>query len=84
MNNKTRVSVVKCKNYNKISLNEAICRCVSLLGGFKKFINPQSKIVIKPNLILAAAPEKAVTTHPLFIEAVIENIIRKIFLLKIY
>jgi len=75
MNNKTRVSVVKCKSYNKISLNEAISRCVSLLGGFKKFINPQSKIVIKPNLFLAAAPEKAVTTHPLFIEAVIENII---------
>lgn len=75
MNNKTRVSVVKCKSYNKISLNEAISRCVSLLGGFEKFLNSKSKIVIKPNLFLAAAPEKAVTTHPLFIEAVIENII---------
>jgi len=75
MNNKTRVSVVKCKSYNKKNLKEAINRCVGLIGGFKEFLNLHSKIVIKPNLLLPASPERAITTHPLFIEAVIENII---------
>jgi len=75
MKNKTRVSITKCKSYNKKDLKKAINNCVSLLGGFGNFLNSNSKIVIKPNFLLAATPEKAITTHPLFIEAVIENII---------
>ncbi len=55
-------------------MKKAISSCVGLLGGFKKFLNPGNRILIKPNLLLAAAPDKAVTTHPLFIEAVIETI----------
>ena len=74
MENIRAVSIIKCGSYNKRILKEAIKSCVGLLGGFKKFLNPKSKIVIKPNLLLAAAPDKAVTTHPLFIEAVIEEI----------
>ncbi|HEY4695811.1 MAG TPA: DUF362 domain-containing protein [Candidatus Hydromicrobium sp.] len=70
-----RVSIIKCKNYNKKNLKDAIKRCVGLIGGFKKFLNSNSKIVIKPNLLLPVPPERAITTHPLFIEAVIENII---------
>lgn len=69
-----KVSIVKCSNYDKKTLAEAIKRSVNLLGGFQKFLNPQSKILIKPNLLLAAEPGRAITTHPLFVEAVIENI----------
>ena len=54
---------------------ESIKQCVNLIGGFKQFLNPDSKILIKPNLLMAAEPDKAITTHPLFVEAVIENII---------
>ncbi len=74
MNSKTTVSIARCRSYDKKDLRKAISDCVSLLGGFSKFLNPGSRIVIKPNFLLAAAPEKAVTTHPLFIEAVIESI----------
>src|SRR3972149_805837 len=70
-----RVSIIKCKNYNKKNLKDAIKKCVGLIGGFEKFLNSHSKIVIKPNLLLPVLPERAITTHPLFIEAVIENII---------
>jgi len=75
MNRKTsRVSIVKCESYDKKKLRDAISTCVDYLGGFKKFINSKSKVVIKPNLLLPASPEEAITTNPLFIEAVVENI----------
>jgi uncharacterized protein (DUF362 family)/ferredoxin len=76
MNHKAgKVSIVKCKGYNKENLKDAIKRCVRLIGGFEKFLNPQSKILLKPNLLMSAPPERAITTHPSFIEAVIENIV---------
>jgi len=77
MNHKAgKVSIVKCRDYEKENLKDAIKRCVSLIGGFEKFLNSQSKILLKPNLLLSAPPERAITTHPSFIEAVIENIVK--------
>ncbi len=67
-----KVSVIKCKSYQKEILKEAIGRSVELIGGFKRFISPADKILLKPNLLLAAPPEKAVTTHPVVLEAVID------------
>jgi len=75
MKNKTKVSIVKCDTYNKEALSDAISDCVNLIGGFKRFIKPESKIVVKPNLLSAALPENAVTTHPVFVEAIVEKII---------
>lgn len=76
MEEKSRVSIVKCDSYNKEILEKAIEKCINLLGGFNKFIKPNSEIVIKPNLLMAASPKSAVITHPLFIESVIEKIIK--------
>ena len=69
------VSIVKCASYDKKNLAEAIKKCVGLLGGFQEFLNPHSKILIKPNLLLPVEPARAITTHPFFVEAVIENIV---------
>jgi uncharacterized protein (DUF362 family)/Pyruvate/2-oxoacid:ferredoxin oxidoreductase delta subunit len=69
-----KVSIVKCRDYDKEALVEAIKKSVNILGGFQKLLNPKSKILIKPNLLLAAEPDRAITTHPLFVEAVIESI----------
>ncbi len=77
MNDKvSKVSIIKCRAYDKKILVKAVRECVNLLGGFQKFLNPDSKILIKPNLLLATEPDRAITTHPLFIEAVIENVIK--------
>ncbi len=69
-----KVSIIKCKRYQKDVLKEAISRAANLLGGFEKLIKPGEKVLLKPNLLLAANPQKAVTTHPLFVEAVVELI----------
>lgn len=45
-------------------------RGLSLLGGAGLFASPGEKILLKPNLLVAEAPEKAVTTHPAVFTAV--------------
>lgn len=76
MAKKVKVSIIKCNSYEKKSLKKAIGDSVDMLGGFKKFIKPGDRILIKPNLLMPASPEKAITTHPAFITTVIEEILK--------
>ncbi len=56
------VYAVKCESYQKAiaKLNELI----GSMGGIGSFVSAGENILLKANLLLAAAPEKAVTTHP--------------------
>ena len=76
MKNKYTVSIVKCDSYDKKVLIKSIKKSLDLLGGFEKFIKTDSKILIKPNLLYNVSAETAITTHPNFVEAVIEILIR--------
>ena len=40
------------------------------LGGMKRFVKKNEKVLLKVNLLSGKAPEKAVTTHPEFVRAV--------------
>ena len=40
------------------------------LGGMKRFVKKQEKVLLKVNLLSAKEPKKAVTTHPEFVRAV--------------
>ncbi|MBN1299458.1 MAG: DUF362 domain-containing protein [Actinobacteria bacterium] len=71
---KDKVSICRCPEYKIEILADAIENCVAKIGGFKKFIRGAKKILLKPNLLSPSKPELAVTTHPLFIEAVIQLI----------
>ena len=75
MADKVRVSIIKCNSYKNKHLKKAIAESVGLLGGFKKFVKPGDRVLIKPNLLSPSAPEKAITTHPAFITAVIEELL---------
>ena len=44
---------------------------MDLLGGMGAFVHRGDRVLIKPNLLKAAAPEAAVTTHPEVVRAVI-------------
>ncbi|MDR1941311.1 MAG: DUF362 domain-containing protein [Endomicrobium sp.] len=65
-----KISLLKCDDYNKVysAVNEA----VELIGGIDSFIRPGEKVLIKPNLLSPKEPEKAVTTHPAIVKAVIK------------
>jgi uncharacterized protein (DUF362 family)/Pyruvate/2-oxoacid:ferredoxin oxidoreductase delta subunit len=66
MNN--QVYIVSCLDYGKV--DESIDRLVSMMGGMTLFVQPNERIVLKPNLLLPAKPEQAVTTHPRVVAAI--------------
>lgn len=64
-----RVAVVTCDEYRDEKLTDALHKVVRLLdeSGWKKFISPGQKVLLKPNFIRALPPERQAITHPLFI-----------------
>lgn len=49
---------------------EQVTRLLDMMGGMGAFVADGEKIVLKANLLAAAAPQKAVTTHPAIVTAV--------------
>ncbi len=58
------VALVRCESYDEEAAFNAIGRGLVLLGGAEQFAGPGERILLKPNLLVASAPEKVVTTHP--------------------
>jgi uncharacterized protein (DUF362 family)/Pyruvate/2-oxoacid:ferredoxin oxidoreductase delta subunit len=69
---KSKVSIVRCQDYSEKSVLEAVRRAIELLGGMDAFVRRGDRALIKPNLLVAREPEKAVTTHPSVVKAVIQ------------
>ena len=66
-----KVSLIRCSDYDKGRVEHAVRRAVDLLGGMGQFVRPGSRVLIKPNMLAGKAPDKAVTTHPEVVRAVI-------------
>jgi len=64
------VAVVRCETYEPQEVGTAVRRALDLLGGAGRFVTPGERIVLKPNLLVASAADKAVTTHPAVFAAV--------------
>lgn len=71
---KMKVAVVKAENYQSQTVDTAVNKAVELLGGWEKYIQKGDKVLIKPNMLTAASPEKAVTTHPEVVRAIIKAV----------
>jgi uncharacterized protein (DUF362 family)/Pyruvate/2-oxoacid:ferredoxin oxidoreductase delta subunit len=67
----SKVSIVRCKDYNSGLIYEKVKEAVDLLGGMNALIKSGEKVLIKPNLLKARPAEAAVTTHPEVVRAVI-------------
>jgi len=74
MGKNAEVAIAKCNSYKESELDKALGRAMDLLGGIEKFIKPDEKVLIKPNLLSARTPAEAVDTHPELIRAVIRKI----------
>ena len=71
--NRTKVSVVKCDSYDEKAVYEAVKKSLSDIGfDFNKI--KDRNILIKPNALSQQPPEKAITTHPSIVDAVIKII----------
>ncbi len=65
------VAIVRCSAYDREKTASAVRQAVDLLGGIAEFVKRGDRVLIKPNLLKAAPPEAAVTTHPEVVRAVI-------------
>ncbi len=68
---KTKVAIVRCKDYERINLGKAVNKAFDLLGGISAFIKKDEKVLVKPNLLSARLPEDGVCTHLEVIRAVV-------------
>jgi len=66
-----RISIVKCDNYESAKVQQAIREALGLLGGIANFVKPNSRVLVKPNLLMSKGPECGITTHPEIVRAVI-------------
>lgn len=58
------------KEYKEDLIYPAICKAMEALS-IEKDMHPDLKVVLKPNLIMAKAPDVPTTTHPLVIKCVV-------------
>lgn len=69
---KAQVVITKCKNV--VNAEQAVRNCLNLLGWekIKALIQPNAKVLIKPNICGAKRPESGATTNPEIVEALIK------------
>lgn len=65
------VSIVKCEEYEAASARSALAEAIDAVGGLD-WVMPEMKIVIKANLVSFMSPEKAATTHPTLLCALVD------------
>lgn len=68
------VSIARCATYEPSTLESALSAALSPLGGMAAFVSPGQRVLLKVNLLAKAVPERAVTTHPELLRAVIRSV----------
>ncbi|MDO4483903.1 MAG: DUF362 domain-containing protein [Clostridia bacterium] len=66
------VALVPVSTYDQSEVDRAVHTGMRLLGGIGQFVRPEEKILLKPNLLTHAVPQKAITTHPAVLSAVVK------------
>ena len=66
-----RVSIRSASSYQRAVVEAAMVQVLAPLGGMSAFVKPGQRVLIKPNMLSGKAPDKAVTTHPEVVRAVI-------------
>ena len=67
----SKVVVSKCESYQEEELYHSIKDGLLFLGGVQKFAGKKESVLLKLNLLRNARPEKAVTTHPAVVTALV-------------
>ncbi len=66
----TQVTLRRCSSYDQEQVLRTVRLAVDDLGGMSAFVKRGQKVLLKPNLLQGADPDKAITTHPSIIRAV--------------
>lgn len=68
------VSLARCRSYDQNEVASALAAVLAPLGGMAAFVEPGMRVLVKPNLLSARPPERAVTTHPAVVRGVVEAV----------
>jgi uncharacterized protein (DUF362 family)/Pyruvate/2-oxoacid:ferredoxin oxidoreductase delta subunit len=66
----TDVALVSCDSYEREKVQEAVKSAIDLIGGLGAYLSSGQTVLVKPNILQGASPERCVTTHPEVIRAV--------------
>ncbi len=69
-----QVSVIRCPSYDDALLAQAVRDALAPLGGLASVVRAGQRVLIKLNLLSAAEPERAVTTHPALARVVVRMV----------
>lgn len=67
---KSVVALLPCMDYEPQNVYKAVKAGITILGGIEKFVSKDERILLKPNMLGKAEPDKAMTTHPSVFAAV--------------
>ena len=67
-----RVSIMSCPDYKQEKVDATMRQALAHIGGLHSFVSPGQSVLLKPNLLSAASPGNAITTHPAVVEAVVK------------
>ncbi len=69
------VSIIRCDDYETEQVYRKTKEALDLLGGIGTFISRGDRVLIKPNVLSARTPDKAVLTHPAVLEAAVRLVL---------
>jgi len=68
------VALARSDTYERGDVARAVAEVLGHLGGIETFVRPGQRVLLKPNLLSAKSPDRAITTHPIVLEALIEAV----------
>jgi uncharacterized protein (DUF362 family)/NAD-dependent dihydropyrimidine dehydrogenase PreA subunit len=71
---RSKVALARCGSYERDEVSRAVGEVLEHLGGMSRFVSSGDGVLLKPNLLSAKAPDRAITTHPAVIEAVVDAV----------
>jgi len=70
LKNTHSVSIARCRDYEATTIKSSLAEILKPLGGMNAFVKPGQRVALKPNILMAAAPERCICTHPQLVKAV--------------
>ncbi len=68
------VALENCRRYHPHTIHSSLKQLLEPFGGITGLVKPGQKVLLKPNLLSAAPPVEAVTTHPVVVKVITEMI----------
>jgi len=70
---RAKVAIIRAQEYDRAQIRSALEQGLALIGGWNHLIKPGDDVFVKINhLSPPSPPERAIVTHPVFVEAVLD------------